>query len=90
MIDLGTKKMIYFVPSSAVTHGSVHAKQWVKFNGDVLPFAKKAIQLAHDKALLKSQKLSDYSIGGVNIGYELTGLNIATFQFRNLSLKAFY
>ena len=90
MIDLGTKKMVYFVPSSAVTHDNAHAKRWVKFNGDVLPFAKRAVQLAYEKGLLKSQNLSDYSIGGVNIGYELTGLNIGAFQFKNLSVRAFY
>ncbi len=90
MIDMGTKKMIYFVPSSAVTHDNVHSKQWVNFNGDVLPFAKRAVQLAYEKGLLKSPNLSDYSIGGINIGYELTGLNIGTFQFKNLSVRAFY
>ncbi|MDR6899999.1 hypothetical protein [Rhizobium miluonense] len=90
MIDLGTKKLIYFVPSDAVTRDNVHRNQWAKFNGDVLPFAKRSVQFAFEKGLLKSQDLTDYSIGGINIGYELTGLNIATFQFRNLSLKAFY
>ncbi|WP_250940602.1 hypothetical protein [Allorhizobium sonneratiae] len=90
MIDIGTHKLIYFVPSHAVTHDDVHTKQWAKFKGDLLPYAKRSIHLAFEKGLLKSQDLADYSIGGINIGYELTGLNIATFQFRNLSLKAFY
>ncbi|KQW72506.1 hypothetical protein ASD03_30955 [Ensifer sp. Root127] len=87
-IDLGTKRLIYFIPPSKLSNRSTHLGEWVQFHGDILPYARRAIEIASKKGFLRSVRLSDYKVGGVNIGYELTGLNISTFQFRRLSLKA--
>jgi hypothetical protein len=89
MTDMGTSMSIYFVPTAGLTDGNAHSGDWVKFHGDILPYAIRSIEIAHSKGLLKSADLSNYKIGGLNIGYELSGLNIATLQVRNLSLKMF-
>lgn len=85
-IDLGTRRLIYFVPSAALGGSAKHG-EWLVLHGDILPFAKRAIAIAYDNGLLSSGQLSDYTVGALNIGYELTGLNIAIFQFRNFSLQ---
>ena len=87
-IDLGTKRLIYHIPSLNLSRASTHRGEWVRFHGDILPFAKRAVEMAYEKGMIQSRHLSDYKIGGMNIGYELTGLNTATFQFRGLSVKA--
>ncbi|SER56933.1 hypothetical protein [Rhizobium sp. NFR03] len=89
MTDMGTSMSIYFVPTSSLTSGNAHSGEWVNFRGDILPYAIRSIEIAYRKGLLKSNDISDYKIGGLNIGYELSGLNIATLQIRNLSLKMF-
>lgn len=87
-IDLGTKNLIYFIPPQRLSARSTHSGEWVQFHGDILPYAQKAVEIAYEEGLVASGRLHDYTVGGMNIGYELTGLNISTFQFRNLSLKA--
>lgn len=87
-IDLGTKRLIYHIPPSRLSNRSTHRGEWVHFHGDILPYARRAVAIAHEKNMIRSGRPSDYKIGGVNVGYELTGLNISTFQIRNLSLRA--
>lgn len=89
MVDIGTKMLIYFVPTSHLTDGNTQDGGWVRLRGDILPFARRSVEVAFEKGILKSNDLSDYKIGGVNVGYELTGLNVSTVQFRNLSLRMF-
>ncbi|MCD7109654.1 hypothetical protein LRX75_11415 [Rhizobium sp. DKSPLA3] len=87
MVDYGTKMLIYFVPTDRLTAENSHSGEWINLHGDILPYAIRSVQIAADRGILKSGDLTDYKIGGVNIGYELTGLNITTVMFRNLSLK---
>jgi hypothetical protein len=87
-IDVGTRRLIYFIPLPALTDQQPNTGRWVTLRGDILPFAYRALDVAFSRDLLKSRVYRDYSLGSVNIGYELTGLNVATFQFKNLSLKA--
>lgn len=89
MTDVGTGMSIYFVPTSSLTRGNTHSGKWVNLRGDILPYAQRSVEIAFRKGILKSNDLSDYKIGGVNIGYELTGLNITTIEFKNLSLRMF-
>lgn len=89
MTDVGTGMSIYFVPTASLTRGNTHSGEWVNLHGDILPYAQRSVEVAFRKGILKSNDLSDYKIGGVNIGYELTGLNITTMEFKNLSLKMF-
>ena len=35
-----------------------------------------------------SRDVSDYRLGGMNMGWELTGINNVEMQVRNISLKA--
>lgn len=87
-IDLGTKSLIYFIPPQKLSTQTTHSGEWVAFHGDILLYARKAVEIAYEKGMVSSGWINDYTIGGMNIGYELTGLNISTFQFRNLSLRA--
>ena len=89
MTDVGTGMSIYFVPTRSLTNGNTHSGEWVNLHGDILAYAQRSVEIAFRKGILKSHNLSDYKIGGVNIGYELTGLNVTTMEFKNLSLKMF-
>lgn len=87
--DVNTKSFIYFVPMSELYSSSVHNGTWVHASGDILAHARNAVQIGFSKGALKSGDLNDYQIGSANIGYELTGLNISTLEFRNMSLRVF-
>jgi hypothetical protein len=89
MMDPKSSMAIFFVPTASLTRGNTHSGDWVRLHGDILRFARRSIQQSFNKGVLKSGDLSDYKIGGVNIGYELSGLNVATIEFRGLSLRMF-
>jgi len=86
----GTDKLIYRIASSDVSSTSMHTGGTVEFRGDLLPHAKLALQEAWSRGLLTdSMNYNDYYIGGMNTGWEITGLNIATVQLNDLSLQAY-
>ncbi|NHT77572.1 hypothetical protein G8E10_17805 [Rhizobiaceae bacterium CRRU44] len=89
LVDPGTKMLIYFVPADRMTTGNAHSGEWIKFNGDILPSAKRSVEMGFERGILTSGDIADYKIGGFNLGYELTGLNITTMEFRDLSLRMF-
>ncbi|TCL89877.1 hypothetical protein C8J38_11065 [Rhizobium sp. PP-WC-2G-219] len=89
LVDRGTKMLIYFVPADRMTKGNAHSGEWIKFNGDILPSAKRSVEMGFERGLLSSGDISDYKLGGFNLGYELTGLNITTMEFKDLSLRMF-
>lgn len=88
MVDDGTKSMIYSIAYSTFASVSVHSGQLVQMKANILPFAKDAIVQAAARGLVSSVNLADYKIGGTNLGFEITGLNITTIQFSGFSLKA--
>tara|TARA_R110002072_G_C7953587_1_gene533377 strand:- start:1139 stop:2035 length:897 start_codon:yes stop_codon:yes gene_type:complete len=83
----GTGKLIYRLASSSVTTGTLHGGNWTAFDTDLLPLAKGALDYAWENDLLQdSTSYNDYYIGGMNSGWEVPGLDIATVDLKNLKL----
>jgi len=82
-------KLIFNPGASAYTNRSLHDKDWVTIDADILPVVLEGLKTAWAKGYLKdSKKLSDYAITSMNFGWEVPGLNRVAIQIRNLSLKA--
>ncbi len=87
-LDIASNSFIYAIPDMQFAKKSVRTGDLVHLSADILADAKKSVQMGFDKGMLKSSNISDYHVGGLNIGFELTGLNISTIVFSNFSLKA--
>jgi hypothetical protein len=68
-LDIASKMLIYAIPYKKFATTSLHSGSLVSLKANVLPEAIEAVKIAYDKGLLKSNDLSDYKIGGFNIGY---------------------
>ena len=86
-VDGGTGSLMYPIPYKDFGAPSTHAGNWVHLEKDILPYARRGIKQAADAGLIKSGDMNHYHIGAFNIGYEVPGMNISTFEFKNLSLK---
>ncbi len=87
MGDAATGKLIYNIGLAPLTSSSLNDNQWHSLDEDLLPHIRLALQEAWDKGFLPdSHVLSDYRIGGMNLGWEIPGLNNAELQLDDLSL----
>ncbi len=87
--DDGTQSLIYSLAYDSVASKSTHSNEWVDFTVDLYPYAIKALEEAWQRGYLSaSQDLADYKLGGMNMGWELPGMNIGEMKIRNLSLIA--
>lgn len=87
--DDGTQSLIYSIAYDSTATKSTHTNEWVDFNVDLYPYAIKALEEAWQRGYLSaSQDLADYKLGGMNMGWELPGMNIGEMKIRNLSLIA--
>ncbi|CAF1367809.1 unnamed protein product [Adineta steineri] len=87
--DQGTGSLIYSPAFSNFANISVHSKSIVHVTGDMMPFARLGLQEAIKRGFLKSTDLSKYYVGGMNIGWEVTGLNNGTIEIGSFSLKQY-
>ena len=87
--DAGTQTLINTIPYDSCAAETMHNGNWVHFSVDILPYALEALQAAWDNNYLtESYELSDYKLGGMNMGWELPGRNICTMVTNNMSLFA--
>ncbi|MBW2701222.1 MAG: hypothetical protein JRF33_10420 [Deltaproteobacteria bacterium] len=85
--DDATGKLIYNIGLAPLSDASLADEAWHRLHEDLLPHILDALQEAWDRGYLPhSHNLSDYYIGGMNLGWEIPGLNNAELQIRNLSL----
>ncbi len=86
---LGTGKFIYNIGSAPfVSAGLTPGGPEKQFAKDILPDIRNALLEAWKRGFLKdSNVLSDYRIGGMNIGWEVPGLNDVEMRVRDLSLR---
>ncbi len=83
-----TSKLIYNPGSKAYGDYNLHDKKWHIIDVDLLPFLKKAFQEAWKRGYLQGSKdMADYRVVSMNLGWEVTGVNRAAIQFKNLSLE---
>ena len=84
-----SSKLIYNPGAKACGIRSLHDRDWVTVDTDVLPILIKGMKEAWKRGYLTdSQDLRDYRISSINMGWEVTGLAKASIQIRNLSMKA--
>lgn len=83
-------KMIYAPPSKTFSQQTLHDGNWATFSHtNLCPLFCEAITLARNRGYLKeSPDDGDFAISGVNIGWEVTGINNVAIQIRNLEIKA--
>ncbi|MEA1951342.1 MAG: hypothetical protein U9N87_08155, partial [Planctomycetota bacterium] len=89
LIDEFTQKLIYSIGIEPFTSEHIADGNWISVSGDLLPHMKAALDTAWSQGiLLDSQDYADYRIGGVNLGWEMPGLNDASLQIRNYNVVA--
>lgn len=85
----GTGKFIYNPGLKPFTDKVVGAGEWVGVRGDLLPHVRTGLREAWGRGYLSaSTNEADYRIGGVVLGWEVTGLNDVAMAVRGLSLRA--
>ena len=63
--------------------------QWVTLQGDLLPYMLQGMQECWKHGYLsRSTDLADYRIGGLCMGWEITGLDDAAMALRGLRATA--
>ena len=84
----GTAKFIFMPGGKTFASTSAHDGGWIVIDKDLLPLMHEALETAWARGFLKDSKtLADYTIGGMNMGWELPGTFDVEMQIRNLSLK---
>lgn len=85
----GTDRLIYNMGAAPfVSEPFTPGGSGMLFEGDILPAIRDALTRAWANGFLTgSNTLSDYRIGGMNIGWEVSGLNDVEMQVRDLSLR---
>jgi hypothetical protein len=87
--DVGLSKFIFTPPGETFTEESVHDGNWVTVRRDLLPLMLEGLKAAWERGFLKdSRELSDYRLGGMNMGWEVPGIFNVALQAKDLSLKA--
>lgn len=85
--DDASGMFIFTVASEEFTTQSLHDKEWVTIDKDLLPFMREGLETAWQAGFLKdSQSLADYRITSMNLGWEVPGVFDVELQYRNLSL----
>ncbi|CAF1218428.1 unnamed protein product [Adineta steineri] len=87
--DKGTGSLIYQPAFSNFANTSVHSENVVHVSGNMRPFVRLGLEAAVERGFLNSTDLSKYYVGGMNIGWEVTGLNNGTIEIGNFSLKQY-
>ena len=84
----GTAKFIFTLGGETYAKASLHDGDWVVISADLLPLMREALEAAWSRGFLKGSKdFADYSIGGMNLGWEVPGTFDVELQVRKLSLK---
>jgi hypothetical protein len=87
--DAASKKLIYNLGGEAFTTASLHDGAWTTLEADLAPTMRDALREAWKRGFLDdSREFSDYRIGAINMGWEVTGINRACLQVRDLSVVA--
>lgn len=82
-----TSKYIYAVDGKRLWRSKIRFGRWEKFNMDVLPLMKEALEDAFKKGWLKNSDLKDIVISTMNTGWEMPGPFNAIAEYKNLSAK---
>lgn len=83
----GTDKFIYTPGGAVFTDKKAIDGGWISIDHDLLPHMRDALNAAWSAGFLQgSSNLDDYRIGGLNVGWEVTGTWDVSMRVRGLSL----
>lgn len=71
--DDASNKFIYSVASGDIFERTLHDKQWVDIEKDILPFIKEAFETARKRGYLSGSKFEDLVVSTMNVGWEVPG-----------------
>ena len=84
-----TGKFIFNPGGDKYTSQSAHDRDWVTIDRDLLPLVREGLEAAWERGYLRdSHDPSDYRLGGMNTGWEVTGPIDVEMQIRGLRLEA--
>jgi len=85
----GTGKFIFQPDFKRLSQRSPHDGDWVTIDTNLLPMMREALDAAWQRGYLQDSKdPADYRLGGMNMGWEITGPIDAAVQVRGLNLEA--
>ena len=88
MYDPGTLSNLYSTGYAYWSSTPMSSGQEIRFQGDILPFVKKALEKAFSANSLTSKTVSDYYVSGISIGWENSLNADVSFRIHHLSLRA--
>jgi hypothetical protein len=87
--DEASQALIYCPSFTNFATGSVQDGGWVHVSGDMMPFARLAVQTAVNRSYFTSDDLSNFYVANMNMGWEVFGLNNGAIEVTQLSLKQY-
>lgn len=85
----GTNKFIYNVGIKPFTDKVVADGEWVDIRGDLMPYIRAGLRECWKRGYLTDSKdLTDYRLGGLVMGWEVTGLNDVAMAVKGLRATA--
>ncbi len=79
---------IYQVPIRAFRQVPVEVGEtWLEVDIDVLPYVRRALELAQQRGYMQGVRMEEVFIDGMNMGWEMPGTYDGCMQIRDLSLK---
>lgn len=85
-----SNKFIFSVASPILFNGTLHDKQWITINKDILPFIKQAFKTTQERGYLTDSKFEDLTLTTMNIGWEVPGTFDCGIIVKSPSLTAIY
>lgn len=86
-----TGRFIYVPAGETYSKEPAINRRWITINHDVLPLIHEALETAWASGYLPgSRKAGDYYLGGLTLGWEVTGPWDVAMQVRDLSLSAIH
>lgn len=89
MMDKGTNALIYNLRMRDLSSTPMNSRRWIHIDHDILPHIRRGLRHAFNEDILISKNMKDYHIGGMNLGYETTGLHVTNIEIKNLQLMEY-
>lgn len=83
-----TGKFIYSLGNRDYMEGTFHDQEWIQIEKDLYPLILNALEVAKDRGYLTGTFFEEFSLSGMNLGWEVPGTFDASFSFKGLELLA--
>jgi hypothetical protein len=85
----GTRRMIFRLPTRAITSEDIRQHAWTHYEVDLLPYIQAGMEAAQSEEKLQGflPSLKYFDVTLLSLGWEMTGLNHASMEIRHLALQ---